>query len=201
MISKLASSIRPRIYPDVQVIKVGGSLLNDPNLIDRLIEWESNSSTRCNLYLVGGGELVREIRRLEKVFRFGDAFGHQLCLRAMSFNLRGIHLSSGWPIISAHDAIEGCIPKCALVDCYDWPPAYQDSSWETTSDSLSARFADAIHAEQLVLLKSCSPSDSSLSRWVASEFVDASFPRFVSSGLQVMAVNFRSDVMTRVKMI
>ena len=63
--------------------------------------------------------------------------------------------------------------------------------WEVTSDSIAARLAQAIGANELVLLKSTLPTGSASRTALAqSGFVDAHFPH-AAAGLTVRAVNLR----------
>jgi aspartokinase-like uncharacterized kinase len=65
-------------------------------------------------------------------------------------------------------------------------------SWDVTSDSVGARFAELIGGE-LVLLKSTEPPPGNVAAWAATGYVDPYFPTVVERAkLTVRAVNLRA---------
>jgi aspartokinase-like uncharacterized kinase len=148
-----------------RVIKVGGSLLVSPNLPCSLSGWLANQDAAENLVLVGGGELVDAIRKLDRI-RPGDPVDtHWLCVELMEttrrlfadwFNWRSLtsreellkQMKAGFP--SDHPTI------VAVRAFYDRDTEIQvPLNWQTTSDTIAAMLAVTVNAEELVLLKSC----------------------------------------------
>jgi aspartokinase-like uncharacterized kinase len=66
------------------------------------------------------------------------------------------------------------------------------ASWDVTSDSIAARLAQLISADELVLLKSTLPTGSTCAAWSTEEFVDRFFPQAAASLRRVRVVNLRS---------
>ncbi len=67
-------------------------------------------------------------------------------------------------------------------------------TWDVTSDSIAARVAELLGAEELVLLKSGLPSPrGDLAGWAASDYVDRYFPVAATRLARVRAVNLRLD--------
>jgi hypothetical protein len=67
-------------------------------------------------------------------------------------------------------------------------------SWDVTSDSIAARLAAVVDADELVLLKSADPpaeGGASLLQWAARGYVDRHFPQ-AARNLIVRCENLRS---------
>ena len=72
------------------------------------------------------------------------------------------------------------------------PGTHLPSDWSVTSDSISARIAEVLQADELVLLKSADPSARSWSNLAAAGYVDWFFRAFDGSGFQTRVINLRS---------
>ena len=68
------------------VVKVGGSLLNWPELGDRLQQWLAALGTPNVVLVVGGGPAAELVRRRDAWDDLGDERSHWLAVRAMTFN-------------------------------------------------------------------------------------------------------------------
>ncbi len=66
-----------------RVIKVGGSLLSSPNLPDSLTRWIERQGVAENLVVVGGGELVDAIRKLDQIRPSDPVKTHWRCIELM----------------------------------------------------------------------------------------------------------------------
>src|SRR5258708_3938425 len=69
-----------------RVVKLGGSLLDLPDLAPRLRQWLAARPQRNNVIVVGGGRLADTIREYDKLHALGETVSHWLCIRAMSAN-------------------------------------------------------------------------------------------------------------------
>jgi 5-(aminomethyl)-3-furanmethanol phosphate kinase len=148
----------------VVAIKIGGSLLNLPDLVER-IEWllEQRADARP-LLICGGGAAADMVRQWQQMHGLSDLQAHDLALAAMGFNelllqaalpdsrlVRDlVELEEAWehqqrPILQAQAFIDEMQP---LVD--EPVPA----SWEMTSDSIAAWCGELAGAAELVLAKS-----------------------------------------------
>jgi len=68
------------------VAKVGGSLLDWPQLADRLQRWLAALGTPRVVLVVGGGPAADLVRRRDQWDDLGDDKSHWLAVRAMTFN-------------------------------------------------------------------------------------------------------------------
>lgn len=185
----------------VRVIKLGGSLLEWPELASRLRAWLAVQPPAVNVAIVGGGALVDKLRALDAAHSLSPETSHWLAIRAMS-------------IMAA--AVAELVPEAILVDEVEHldfsesgPLQILDAqrflraehgsadalpaSWDVTSDSIAARVAAVLQAQELVLLKSTlTPDATDLVSLAVSGYVDACFPHAAQS-LAVRYVNLRSD--------
>ncbi|MBT6157130.1 MAG: uridylate kinase [Planctomycetaceae bacterium] len=203
--------------PAIVVYKIGGSLLDLPDLPRRLQRVVPPDV--CPLFVVGGGQTADLVREWDRLHQLGDERAHWLALRAMQLNeallaellpdasvvaTREAAISvwgrGGWPIVSACDfaAAEEPLADSPLPHC-----------WEATSDSVAAWIAARWPAERLMLLKSGSlPEDVGVNRdgatagrgftnvdseWVAAGLVDSCFPAVARELAVVEWINLRDE--------
>src|SRR5690349_6972038 len=67
-----------------RVVKLGGSLLDDPRLVERLRQWLSLQSPAATAIIVGGGVLADCIRAADRVHQLTPASAHWLAIGCMS---------------------------------------------------------------------------------------------------------------------
>ncbi|MBX7102674.1 MAG: hypothetical protein K1X57_01240 [Gemmataceae bacterium] len=164
----------------MQVVKVGGSLYDWPELGRRLDQFLGDSPT---VIVPGGGMFAEAVRAFDRIHSLPTNVSHDGAIRAMS--LAGRCIASMVPGLSME---ESGIRR--VVDVMDWPQDGWPVSWNWTSDSIAARIARDIGAELLVLLKSCDPN---FGRWEDSGYVDTCFCREVAdAAFVVRAVNLRN---------
>lgn len=186
-----------------RVAKIGGSLLDWPDLRTRLRAWLERQPASLWLTIVGGGKLADALRDSWRLHGLDGELAHWLCIRAMGLHaemlgdlLPGARGPSPLEeILAAPDS-----PGVWLVDPYyllrHEEPAFVSrplpASWDVTSDSIAARLAELAGATECVLLKSALPAEGA-SIATASEqgYVDAWFPRACPPGLRVRCVNLR----------
>jgi aspartokinase-like uncharacterized kinase len=152
----------------LSVVKVGGSLLDWPELPERLADFlkTHRAAEPCArfAFIAGGGKAVALVRELDRIHRLGDQAAHLLALRAMDMTAallskliprsmlvdRMADLGAAWnadlvPILVAR-------PILGEIDRSEIGPLPE--SWDATSDSIAARIAACLGAERLILLKS-----------------------------------------------
>lgn len=181
----------------VTVIKLGGSLLDLDDVVDRLFSVAGNLETP--VIVVGGGSAADRVRQWARRGLVDESAAHRLAIAAMSLNARRVVRSDTRLAIVASrvEATEvaagGRLPLLdpELVLAAEQArrpelPAIPES-WDVTSDSIAAWLARAWYAE-LLLLKSCSPGskpDAHLDLWF----------RQASQGLTRLTwVNLRASV-------
>jgi aspartokinase-like uncharacterized kinase len=181
----------------LRVIKLGGSLLDWPELPSRFRDWLKRQSPAVNVVIVGGGSIVDAVRTIDKRQRLPEEVAHWLAVRAMSVTAQLVaHWVPDTALVTRLDALQLEVPSVQVLDVEQF--LRDDSSadglprgWHVTSDSIAARAARALAADELVLLKSTMPTNqSSREAWCASGLVDEYF-RHVSHGRQLRFVNLR----------
>ena len=193
----------PRTGPIV-VVKLGGSLLDWP-------EWPTHLATLLGrrpadrvVLIVGGGRFADHLRDLDQIHALGEARSHHLALRLLDATA---HLAAALlpGSVVADEVVDlpllwdrGQIPILAprrFLDADDHSPDPLPHTWTTTTDSIAARVAVRLFADELILLKSTSlPPD--LIDWRAAAdlgLVDPEFARAVAGLDRVSLVDFRGD--------
>jgi aspartokinase-like uncharacterized kinase len=196
--------------PSLHVIKVGGSLLDLPDLGERLRQWLGRLPTQAVVLVPGGGRLADVIRLLDNQHDLGPETAHWLALRAAAVNAPFLAaLLKPQAVVVTHvDACpvlwhQGMIP---ILDVYcfmqadEGHPDCLPHTWAVTTDSVAARFACVAGARQLILLKSVTlPEAVSWSEAARQGFVDDYFAEVVSQATAddpvqfvVRTINFRA---------
>jgi aspartokinase-like uncharacterized kinase len=193
------------------VAKVGGSLLDLPDLRPRLLTWLRQRDQQPVMLVAGGGDWADAVRRAQRVHSLSDEVCHYLAIEAMRTTARlllAVVPDARWaanlpeslpetsralrpaplrwvldPVTFVHDDARHAGAR-ALPAC-----------WDVTSDSIAARVAQRLQGE-LVLLKSTLPRGATAAAAAAEGYVDAYFPR-ASAGLAVQCVDLRSDACPR----
>jgi 5-(aminomethyl)-3-furanmethanol phosphate kinase len=189
----------------VRIVKVGGSLLSLPDLGQRLSRWLAKQAKAQNVLLTGGGPLADEVRQWDERFGLGQQKSHWLCVDLLDTTAQLL----GWLLPEA----KLCQTRAALSEaiatakspCLIFAPArflrYEEStlpgetlprSWDVTSDSIAARLAEVMQADELVILKSALPTESAQLSDRESGFLDRHFP-FAAKGLsKIRLVDLRN---------
>jgi len=165
------------------VIKLGGSLFDDCQVVQALRRWLDVKTPAIKLVIVGGGGLVEQIRHWDTTHHLTERQSHRLALAAMSVTANLLHdLYPEATLISRLTEIERCEPRPIVI--FDiWPHwdllpclANLPESWQVTSDSIAATIANELQAE-LTLLKSCLPEPPyTVENTTAQGYTDSYFP-------------------------
>jgi aspartokinase-like uncharacterized kinase len=162
------------------VVKIGGSLLRDPERLHEVLEAVAEARQESALLVVpGGGPFADAVRAIDRRIGLTDDAAHWMAILSMdqfahllSSRLRGATLVST-PAESLAALGAGALPVLApyrwLLDADPLP-----HSWDVTSDSIAAWIAGALGAPRLVLIKPAGVS--------GAEAVDAHFPRARTHG-------------------
>lgn len=189
-----------------RVIKLGGSLLDYDGLRSALPRWLAAQTPAANVLVVGGGDLVEDLRRLDRRFHLGEEAAHWLCIRAMGVTAR--LAAALWPELQFTARWAELVPLCeagagtVIFDVEHFllhhdphlPGEALEHGWTVTSDSIAARVAEVLGAAELALLKSSLPTFSPLTcrAAAATGYVDPFFPRAAHRLSQIRAVDLRS---------
>jgi 5-(aminomethyl)-3-furanmethanol phosphate kinase len=184
-----------------RVIKLGGSLLDWPDLASSFRRWLAAQSDAANIVIVGGGPIVDAVRRLDGRHRLMDETAHWLSIRGMGLAaqfvsgllgeatcVRGLDqldlsTAAGLQILEVERFLREDQASADTLPC----------GWEVTSDSIAARVATHLKARELVLLKSTLPTRPASREDLAEcGLVDSYFAR-ASRELMVRIVNLRDS--------
>ena len=145
-----------------RVIKLGGSLLDLPQIADRLNSVLESWPVMANFVVVGGGQAANLIRKWDDEWGLGNQRAHRLAIFAMTWNAKrqfGKH-ACFQPVrtvksLPALDQTGVILAEPFLHSLAELPRHVSlAESWNVTSDSIAAVVADALVADQLVMLKS-----------------------------------------------
>ena len=182
------------------VFKLGGSLLDLPNIGERLSEAFELWNDSRKLLIVGGGPAVDFVRKMYEIHNFSEEDGHWLAIRAL--------------VLTSH-LVTSLLPGAVVVQTLEEANVHWDQGtivvldtlsflteeekggkviphkWEFTSDSIAALVAKVTSASELVLLKSISEDGLTARKAVENGWLDSDFGKTVSNLLPVTWLNFR----------
>ncbi|MEO1979157.1 MAG: hypothetical protein ABGZ24_01410 [Fuerstiella sp.] len=212
----------PADHETLSILKLGGSLLSLPDVSDQLVSFVDQHQVSNPVVVAGGGDAADLVRNWAERFELADSAAHDLALKAMALNGELLsHLGDRFALVNGPwDGGDSCPPQrigvlnplSAIVSLEANLPRAQHlpKSWDVTSDSIAAWFADCWNAERLYLLKSIDlPSElfhsqpdsddarqqraSFANRLAQHGFVDRAFARFASTVPSVAWCNLRSQ--------
>ncbi len=180
------------------VVKLGGSLLDLPDLAQRLDGLRPEWGLRP-LVVVGGGAAADLVREWDQLHGLGEERAHWLALDTLVLTARLVE--SLWPPARVsrmrdyeRDWEQEQVP---LVQAREWfeaalhqgipAPQY---TWETTTDTIAAWIASLTQAESLWLLKSV-PCPHSLTLATRLNMVDPQLAAWTSHAVSIRWVNLR----------
>lgn len=163
------------------VFKFGGSLLDLPDLSDR-VRWATRQRPNHALIVVGGGLAADSVRDQDRRCHLGEERSHWLAVEAMESNSRS--LATQLPEAMLVSEREQLRTPLAILLTAMFLRRYETTSdirplphaWDVTSDSIAAWVARFVGADELVLLKSASlPHGTSFGDAAADGLVDPFF--------------------------
>lgn len=180
----------------VRVVKVGCSLFERPDLQTQLFAWLTAQSPALHLFVTGGGELADSIKNWDVRFQLGEALSHWMCIRALSITARALtHVLEGSSLLGDWNSVHGWIAaarqeSAAVLDVWEFlrktepsaPPEPLPHTWQVTSDSIAARVAEVLNADELVLMKArvAPAAEGDFAALAECGFVDEYFPKIAS---------------------
>lgn len=170
------------------LIKIGGSLLDLPDLAGRIRSLADRSGCERHLLLVGGGRAADVVRQWDQVHSLSAEHGHWLAVDAMSLTARLVEiLMPEVQVVTNRAAATECFnngrvpclaPRSILESFSAEVGADVPHDWESTSDSIAAWFAIRWPVDRLILAKSIEiPSHRHTGH---DDKVDSRFREFVS---------------------
>ena len=171
----------------LRVIKVGGSLFDFEAFPQGWRRWLAEQPPAVNVLIAGGGKLAVVIREADQAWGLGDEAAHWLAIdvlaasaRLLAAILTDARLEHDWERMLQRVADRAVGPP--IVFCpvrflqqleARFPPQPLPHGWNVTSDSIAARIAGILDAEELVLLKSADPPSQVQPPYVDEYFVQA----------------------------
>ena len=196
-----------------RVIKLGGSLLDLPDLAVRLEEWLEANPAQDNLLVVGGGPIVEAMKLLDRVHRLNQTQVHWWCIELLEYSARivGCLLPQSLALRTPqqlaehlHRSSQTVNPDVVLVHVSSFysqplsgtPGSLADllpHSWHTTTDSLAALLCRQVEADELVLMKSTTVANpcNDAPAWCRAGIVDEAFPELAVTIPNIRIVNLR----------
>lgn len=190
----------------ISVIKLGGSLLDLPDLDARWNQFlEVEQLHGIVLLIVGGGNIVEAIRFYDSIHSLDSVQSHWLCVDLMNSTAALLSLLlKDVAVIHQANQLDSWLQDHGNLDgqhgsrCHSAiiaPSAFYSrelrsdqlpQSWDTTSDSISALLARIVGAKQLILLKS---TDEELSK---EPLLDRTFGSSFADKISWRTVNLRA---------
>lgn len=201
----------------VRVVKLGGSLLDLPDLASRLKRFiDSQPNSRALLILVGGGKIVDAVRYYDQIHSIDPTTSHWLCVDLMHSTAQLLQaLVPEFPLVAdacelrsfvsteSKPIVDSETRRVAIVSPLSFYSRTLNTQslpvgWQTTSDSISAFLATMLRADELILLKSIDESQVDGQSKQVQQFnqkqsiTDEAFPAVVPEWLKVRIVNLRA---------
>lgn len=150
----------------LSVMKLGGSLLDLPDLAERILHIVDHRNTGRWLLIVGGGEIVDTVRRYDEQWSLPPEVSHHAAIRGMSVNasvVRSLHERFTSELLVEETSLVSVPNPEALLERLEreFPEQRLPTSWHVTSDSIAAWVAEKLKASELLLLKSTDAKHSS----------------------------------------
>jgi len=193
--------------PTVRVVKVGGSLLDLPDLPARLRDWLARQQPAHQVLIAGGGSLVEQVRHWHAAQPLDEVVAHWMCVDLLAVTARLLQARlPEIPLVEDDRLLRERAAKtgCTIFDPAAWLRRSEPgllgtrlpSNWEVTSDAIAGRLAVTLDAEELVLMKSVLPQSavsSEISHLSATGYIDPMLARLASELPSTRLVNLRSD--------
>lgn len=172
----------------LRVVKLGGSLLRLDDWAQRFAEWHAIESPARTILIVGGGKLADCVRDYDRRFALGEEASHWLCIRTLSLHaemaevllrrvVSSVQLARRFEQLVKIDARSVAVfdPERFLRELEgNLPGECLPHNWDVTTDSIAARVAECLDADELVLLKSAVPTATDDGKYVDQNFAAAS---------------------------
>jgi 5-(aminomethyl)-3-furanmethanol phosphate kinase len=189
----------------LRIVKVGGSLLQWPRLPQALLDWLSTQPRAVHVLVCGGGRLADWVRQADRDFGFAEMTSHWLCIEVLAVTSRLLAaLLPDRRLVTTYanlcEWVHGVRPEIIVLDPREFLESHESQlagtalphTWQATTDSITARLAEVLSADELVLLKSSDPPAADLAALTAAGYVDGHFPQAARQLARVRFVNLHT---------
>lgn len=183
----------------VTVVKLGGSLFDLPDLVDRLMQLLFTERVAAAVMIPGGGPFADVVRNLDNVHELNEQAAHQIAVQSLSLSAHLVsNLSPELKLVSVEELSQEIFASKSIpvIDTADFVLKHSPlpHSWDVTSDSIAAWLASLHPESQLLLLKSC-PLPAGITPELAAQLglVDRYFPEIARLAGKIAWCHLRSD--------
>lgn len=186
------------------VVKVGGSLLGWPGLPPRLSDYLKTLDHDATVLVAGGGRAADFLRELDSTHGIGEKRSHGLALIALDLTAHAlaavvpgllvVDRPADLPAATARGRTPVLSPRWFLENNDRRSADPLAESWDVTTDSIAARLAVFLGADELVLLKSSGLGTATTRDEAArAGLVDPAFPETSATIRRLAFLNLRGD--------
>jgi aspartokinase-like uncharacterized kinase len=191
----------------VRVVKLGGSLFALPNVAATLGAWLQRQPQQHHVIITGGGMLADQVRQLDRQGGVTAERAHWMAIRAMSVLAWMLsQMDNCWSYLDDWHRLQCRLAARGQQQTIVFDPArflreHEPAlagvrlpiGWQVTSDSIAARVAELLAADELVLLKHQLPPAADVQRASRAGYVDSFFPQTLHSRTTVRYVALPSQ--------
>lgn len=165
------------------IVKLGGSLGRDA-MLPRWLELMAELGGGRVIVVPGGGRFADQAREAQAWWKFGDLAAHNMAVLGMAQSAYQMHaLCPALPLAGGAVALRQVLRRGQAAV---WLPLELQrdqpdrlTRWEVSADSLALWLAQRLHAERVLLVKSCAiDPGASLGELAEQGVVDAELPRW-----------------------
>ncbi|MCX8003591.1 MAG: aspartate kinase [Burkholderiaceae bacterium] len=181
------------------VVKIGGSLGRDPLLRQWLEALVAFGSGRV-VIVAGGGVFADEVRDAQSLWHFDDLAAHNMAVLAMA--QMALLLQGVCPLLQLaaneselrRSVQQARVPVWLPFEALREQPD-ELTRWSVTSDSLAAWLANRLHAEHLLLVKSCPLAPGAdITQCIDAGILDEDFASFTAHASYPVTLLSRTDL-------
>ena len=170
----------------MKVVKLGGSLLDDPNALTQCLSAIEKAKEKI-VIVPGGGLFADQVRATQQKWTFNEVVAHEMAILAMKqMALLFYGIKPSFALAETIPSIDQELTRQLVVI---WSPDVKvlaaskiESSWDVTSDSLAAWLAGQLNATELIVVKSAEIQQTLTVQQMQDQgLVDKAFSRFTKN--------------------
>jgi 5-(aminomethyl)-3-furanmethanol phosphate kinase len=181
------------------VVKLGGSLANDP-LLPQWLELLAQLGGGRVALVCGGGRFADEVRQSQNHWHFDNLAAHNMAVLAMAQSAYLAHGLSPDLQLAANESelrrvLHGGHAAVWLPLAMTRSAPSDETHWDMSSDSMALELARSLNAERLVVVKSCDiDRGASLLELSQRGVLDRQFPARAGAAAFPIAVVHKTEL-------